>query len=182
MRRLSPDCSTIFAFWRGRGKRINTEGTEAGTPLETQGKQRTQRAAKISTSSSAVANRFARSSARALRKGGSGRASAAREPYPFFALSTLAPLLALLSYQLLIGPHVAAHKQAALWSALFAAFVVLCAAAAWLARAGTGQPIAAEAEQSETGGAPTLRDQLLWLCLSACSPLLLLSIPHQFFE
>src|SRR5260221_8000682 len=59
MRRLSPDCSTIFAFWRGRGKRINTEGTEAGTPFETQGKQSTQRAAKISAGSSAVANRFA---------------------------------------------------------------------------------------------------------------------------
>src|ERR1700738_4894317 len=52
MRRLSPDCCTISAFWRGRGKRINTEGTEAGT-------QSTQRAAKIPVGSSAVANRFA---------------------------------------------------------------------------------------------------------------------------
>src|SRR5258706_2080916 len=110
------------------------------------------------------------------------RASVEREPYHLFALSNLASLLALLSYPVLIESNVAAHKQAALWSALFAAFVVLCAAAAWLARAGTGQPMAAEAEQSETGGAPTLRDKLLWLCLSACSSMLLLSITNKLLE
>src|ERR1700737_3712669 len=47
------------------------------------------------------------------------RASAKREPYHLFALSNLASLLALLSYPLLIEPHLAAHRQAALWSALF---------------------------------------------------------------
>ncbi len=69
------------------------------------------------------------------------RASAQREPYHLFALSNLASLLALLSYPLLIEPHLAAHKQAALWSELFVVFVLLCAAAAWLARAGSEQPL-----------------------------------------
>jgi SAM-dependent methyltransferase len=110
------------------------------------------------------------------------RASADREPYHLFALSNLASLLSLLSYPLLIEPHVAAHKQAALWSALFAVFVLLCAAAAWLARGGTGQPIAAGTEQSETDAAPTPRDKLLWLALSACSSMLLLSITNKLLE
>src|SRR6266446_2014795 len=294
MRSPSPDCSTISASWRGRRKRINTEGTEAGA-------QSAQRRAEVPVPTPAIANRFATSYALLLastvflgafllflieplfaklilpRFGGAAavwaaclvffqcalqlgylyadltsrrltparqaqlhiallllsllflpiaprfseshragsdpastilillsvsiglpfvllsatsplaqiwyaRGSAQREPYHLFALSNLASLLALLSYPLLIEPHVAAHKQAALWSALFAAFVVLCAAAAWLARAGTGQPIAAEAEQSETGGAPTLRDKLLWLCLSACSSMLLLSITNKLLE
>src|SRR5260370_20863012 len=91
------------------------------------------------------------------------RASAQREPYHLFALSNLASLLALLSYPLLIEPHVAAHKQAALWSALFAAFVLLCSAAAWLARRGSAPAAVTEPERSETAEAPTLRARLLWL-------------------
>jgi SAM-dependent methyltransferase len=110
------------------------------------------------------------------------RASAEREPYHLFALSNLASLLALLSYPLLIEPRVAAHKQAALWSVLFAVFVLLCAAAAWLARAGAVPAIAAGTEQSETAAAPALREKLLWLGLSACSSMLLLSITNKLLE
>ena len=47
------------------------------------------------------------------------RTSTQREPYYLFALSNLASLLALLSYPLLIEPHIAAHRQATLWSALW---------------------------------------------------------------
>src|SRR5229473_5889337 len=110
------------------------------------------------------------------------RASAQREPYHLFALSNLASLLALLSYPLLIEPHVAAHKQAALWSVLFVAFVLLCSAAAWLARPGTVSAGTAEPERSETAEAPTLREKLLWLGLSACSSMLLLSITNTLLE
>src|SRR5260370_3231098 len=301
MRRLSPDCSTIFAFWRGRGKRINTEGTEAGTPFEAQGNQSTQRAAKISAGSSAVANRFAGTYALLLastvflgafllflieplfaklilpRFGGAAavwaaclvffqcalllgylyadltskrltparqsqlhiallllsllflpiaprfseshragsdpastivlllsvsiglplvllsatsplmqiwyaRASAQREPYHLFALSNLASLLALLSYPLLIEPHVAGHRQATLWSVLFVAFVLVCSAAAWLARPGTVSAGTAETERSEIDKAPKLRERLLWLCFSACSSMLLLSTTNKLLE
>src|SRR5258708_22582064 len=237
MRRLSPDCSTTSAFWRGRRRRINTEGTEAGT-------QSTQRATEISVGTSAVANRFAGTyslllpstvflgafllfvieplfaklilprfggaaavwaaclvffqcalllgylyadvisrrltpmrqaqlhipllaaallflpiAPRFLRSYSAGgdpastillllsasiglpfvllsatsplvqvwyaRTSAQREPYHLFALSNLASLLALLSYPLLIDPHIAAHRQATLSSSLFSLFVLL---------------------------------------------------------
>src|SRR5260221_7456203 len=294
MRRLSPDCSTTSAFWRGRRRRINTEGTEAGT-------QSTQRATEISVGTSAVANRFAGTYSLLLpstvflgafllflieplfaklilpRFGGAAavwaaclaffqcalllgylyadltsrgltaarqsqlhiallllsllflpiaprfseshragsdpastillllsvsiglpfvllsatsplmqiwyaRASAQREPYHLFALSNLASLLALLSYPLLIEPHVAGHTQATLWSVLFVAFVLVCSAAAWLARPGTVSAGTAETERSEIDKAPKLRERLLWLCFSACSSMLLLSTTNKLLE
>src|SRR6266478_6113025 len=294
MRSPSPDCSTISASWRGRRKRINTEGTEAGA-------QSTQRRAEVPAPAPAIAGRFATSYALLLgstvflgafllflieplfaklilprfwgaaavwaaclaffqcalllgylyadltsrgltaarqsqlhiallllsllflpiaprvsesHRAGSdpasailallsvsiglpfvllsatsplaqiwyARASAQREPYHLFALSNLASLLALLSYPLLIEPHVAAHKQAALWSALFALFVLLCSAAAWLARRGSAPAAVTEPERSETAEAPTLREKLLWLSLSACSSMLLLSITNKLLE
>src|SRR6202043_1654347 len=104
------------------------------------------------------------------------RATAQREPYHLFAVSNLASLLALLSYPLLIEPHIAAHKQATLWSALFVIFVLLCGAAAWLARRGTVPVAAMQTERSETAAAPTLPEKLLWLGLAACSSMLLLSV------
>src|SRR5689334_16747493 len=237
MRSPSPGCFTISAFWRGRRKRINTEGTAAGA-------QSTQRRAEVPVAAAAGANRLATSYALLLastvflgafllflieplfaklilpRFGGAAavwaaclvffqcalllgylyadltsrrltpprqaqlhiallllsllflpiaprfseshragsdpastilvllsvsiglpfvllsatsplaqiwyaRGSAQREPYHLFALSNLASLLALLSYPLLIEPHVAAHRQAAVWSVMFVAFALL---------------------------------------------------------
>src|SRR5713226_4177551 len=266
MRSPSPDCSTISAFWQRRGKRINTEGTEASA-------QSTQRRAEVPAPAPAIASRFATSYALLFpstvflgafllflveplfaklilpRFGGAAavwaacivffqcalllgylyadvtsrrltparqsqlhiallllsllflpiaprvsethrpgsdpastillllsvsiglpfvllsatsplaqiwyaRASAQREPYHLFALSNLASLLALLSYPLLIEPRLAAHRQATLWSLLFAAFVLLCSAAAWLARRGTVPAITPGSEQNEIMAAP----------------------------
>lgn len=106
------------------------------------------------------------------------------EPYHLFALSNGASLLALLSYPLLIEPHVAARRQAILWSALFAAFVALCGAAAWLARREHGRSQAAAALQGEAkpNPAPTLREKCLWLGLAACSSMLLLSVTNKLLE
>src|SRR6267154_1572574 len=110
------------------------------------------------------------------------RTSAQREPYHLFALSNLASLLALLSYPLLIEPYIAAHRQAMLWSALFAVFVLLCAAAAWFARAGALPVSRAQSRENKTAPAPTLRERLLWLGLAACSSMLLLSITNKLLE
>jgi hypothetical protein len=110
------------------------------------------------------------------------RTSAQREPYHLFALSNLASLLALLSYPLLIEPHIATRKQATLWSGLFVAFVLLCAAAAWFARVRAIAVAAKENEQSESIIAPTLREKLLWLGLAACSSMLLLSFTNKLLQ
>lgn len=109
------------------------------------------------------------------------RASAQREPYHLFALSNLASLLALLSYPLLIEPHIAAHQQAMLWSGLFVVFVLLCASAAWIARTGTFA-VAGQSQQDEIAAPPTLRERLLWLGLAACGSMLLLSITNKLLE
>src|SRR5882672_5636638 len=82
------------------------------------------------------------------------RTSAQREPYHLFALSNLASLLALLSYPLLIEPRIAARRQAALWSALFVIFVLLCAAAAWFARGSNVTAASAQADEGETERPP----------------------------
>jgi SAM-dependent methyltransferase len=109
------------------------------------------------------------------------RANADREPYYLFAVSNVASLLALLSYPLLVEPHIAAHRQAALWSVLFAVFVLLCVAAAWHARRGSKPGMEARTEQHGTA-TPALREKLLWLALSACSSMLLLSITNKLLE
>jgi SAM-dependent methyltransferase len=108
------------------------------------------------------------------------RANGEREPYHLFALSNLASLLALLSYPLLLDPHITAHKQAALWSILFVVFVMLCIAAAWHARRGIKESVHAHSEHESTE--PTLREKLLWLALSACSSMLLLSVTNKLLE
>lgn len=110
------------------------------------------------------------------------RARAEREPYHLFALSNLASLLALLSYPLLIEPRVPGHREATLWSLLFAVFVLLSSAAAWLARRGTVANTTTGPEQNEKFTAPSLREKLMWLGLSACTSMLLLSTTNKLLE
>lgn len=110
------------------------------------------------------------------------RTSGQREPYHLFSLSNVASLLALLSYPLLIEPHIAARRQATLWSALFVIFVLLCATAAWFARAGTLPVAATQSSQNQSAQAPSLRQRLLWLGLAACSSMLLLSMTNKLLE
>jgi hypothetical protein len=112
------------------------------------------------------------------------RARAEREAYHLFALSNVASLLALLSYPLLIEPHVAAHRQSLLWSGCFVAFALLCSAVAWSARKRFLTPAVAagKSEQVDSQIAPTLGTKLLWLGLAACSSMLLLSITNKLLE
>jgi hypothetical protein len=105
------------------------------------------------------------------------------EPYHLFALSNFASLLALLSFPFWVEPHISSHQQALLWSALFGLFVLLCASAAWVSRRGlAGQGPAETVSSTEPSAAPTLRDKLLWLGLSACGSMLLLSITNHLTE
>ena len=109
------------------------------------------------------------------------RAHETREPYHLFAVSNLASLLALLSYPLLVEPHITGHRQAALWSMLFAVFVMLCTAAAWHARHDRKTAADTETEKRDNV-APTFREKALWLALSACSSMLLLSVTNKLLE
>jgi hypothetical protein len=120
------------------------------------------------------------------------RARSASEPYHLFALSNLASLVALLSFPFWIEPHIASHRQAVLWSVLFAVFAGLCAIAAWLARRNVPLAAGLPADRAETlepsgpgrlaEARPALREKLLWLGLSACGSMLLLSITNHLTE
>jgi hypothetical protein len=114
------------------------------------------------------------------------RARVAAEPYHLFALSNLASLLALVSFPFLIEPRIASHRQALLWSALFGVFVALCSVAAWRARrdatAAAAPDSVAETNATESRVAATIGERLLWLGLSACGSMLLLSITNHLTE
>jgi SAM-dependent methyltransferase len=110
------------------------------------------------------------------------RRNSTAEPYHLFALSNFASMLALLSFPLLIEPHIASHKQAVLWSVLFAIFVILCSMAAWNTRRSITVELASRSEPTGPAAAPSAREKLLWLGLSACGSMLLLSITNHLLE
>jgi SAM-dependent methyltransferase len=97
------------------------------------------------------------------------------QPYHLFALSNFASLAALLSYPLLFEPRFTLHTQLRFWSILFVLFAAVCSFSAWCSRGGAAsQPAASEARTA----APATRTWLLWLGLSACGSMLLLSITN----
>ena len=100
------------------------------------------------------------------------RNNAGAVPYRLFALSNVASLLALISYPVFVEPKLAVETQAWIWSGVFAAFVILCAAVSWRSRGGVHY--VAEAEVAPA--APTLRLHLLWIGLAAVPSILLLTV------
>jgi SAM-dependent methyltransferase len=113
------------------------------------------------------------------------RSAAGSEPYYLFALSNFASLLALLSFPFLIEPRLSSHQQSLFWSAFFAAFVAVCSFTSWLASHTAAAPATSAmptTELAETIAAPTPREKLLWLTLSACGSMLLLSITNHIME
>jgi hypothetical protein len=111
------------------------------------------------------------------------RTTGGAEPYHLFALSNLASLLALLSFPFLIEPRIPSHRQASLWSGLFVVFAAMCSWLAWASGRGF-HPVGAAAATDVDGGhpAPVLRERLLWLSLSACGSMLLLSVTNHITE
>src|SRR6266436_6629465 len=172
MRSPSPGCFTISASWRGRRKRINTEGTEAGA-------QSTQRRAEVPAPAPAIAGRFATSYALLL---GSTVLLGA------FLLFLIEPLFAKLILPRFGGAAsvwaacLAFFQCALLLGYLYADLTSRGLTAARLARRGSAPAAVTELERSETAEAPTLREKLLWLGLSACSSMLLLSITNKLLE
>jgi SAM-dependent methyltransferase len=94
--------------------------------------------------------------------------------YRLFALSNLGSMLALLSYPLLVEPLLALGRQAAIWSAGFAVFALLCGVLAWRSRAAE-LPLAHAGDADKPG--PGL--QALWAGLAACASILLLAFTEH---
>jgi SAM-dependent methyltransferase len=114
--------------------------------------------------------------------------------YHLFAISNFASFAALLSFPFLVEPRLSSHRQAQLWSTLYAAFVILCSLAAWMSRREatraepatppqqieplTANPIVASASDSHS----SRRDWILWLALSASGSVLLLATTNHLTE
>jgi SAM-dependent methyltransferase len=99
-------------------------------------------------------------------------------PYRLFALSNAGSMLALLTYPVLVEPKLSTRHQAWVWSAGYAAFVVLCGLVAWGAR--HGRTIEEEIEEQDER--PGWARQLMWLSLSACGSMLLLAVTNHLTQ
>ncbi len=102
-------------------------------------------------------------------------------PYRFFALSNAASMLALLSYPVAVEPYLTTHAQAWTWSIAYAAFAILCAAAAWRAR-GAAFATRPTFTSPFTSARPPATLQLLWLALAAVPSALLLSVTNHLSQ
>jgi SAM-dependent methyltransferase len=101
--------------------------------------------------------------------------------YRLFALSNFASLLALIAYPFAIEPWVTTHQQSYGWTAGYVAFVLLCIGAGFYSNRGhAGDAAAPSAEAAANGGpAPTTRDYVLWLVLSAMGSFMLLGVTNH---
>jgi hypothetical protein len=102
-------------------------------------------------------------------------------PYRLFALSNFASLLALLGFPVLFEPWFTLPQLGWGWSALYVAFVLVCAATGWLAlRAANGSVVEGEARgEAHAAAPPALGTQLLWLVLSAMGSVMLLAVTNH---
>ncbi len=105
-------------------------------------------------------------------------------PYRLFALSNFASLLALLGFPVLAEPWFTLPQLGWGWSALYAAFVLVCAATGWMsmraaaASEGDTQSLA-DAAPERAAAAPSLGTQLLWLALAAMGSIMLLAVTNH---
>ena len=104
------------------------------------------------------------------------RARPGENPYRLFALSNFASLIALLGYPFFVEPVFTAREQVNLWSWVFGAFALLCAAVAWRT------PRVAAAHESEAAAPIGKRDYAWWLALSATGSVLLLAVTNHLTQ
>jgi hypothetical protein len=98
-------------------------------------------------------------------------------PYRLFALSNFASLLALLGFPVLFEPVFDLKQLAWGWSLLFALFVLLCAGTALISMNGL-EPAGNDAAPKPVTALP-VKDQLLWLALSAMGSVMLLAVTNH---
>ncbi|MBC7781436.1 MAG: fused MFS/spermidine synthase [Proteobacteria bacterium] len=107
-------------------------------------------------------------------------------PYRLFALSNFASLLALLGFPVLFEPWLDLSTLGWGWSAIYAGFVVVCAATGWISlKAARDNPMPASARQSTAEAAstaPKLGTQAQWLALSAMGSVMLLAISNHITQ
>lgn len=99
----------------------------------------------------------------------------AENPYMLYGASNLGSMLALLAYPTIVEPLLVVHAQTLGWTFVYCVFFVLMArvgALVW--RNATPAQIATAAFTSTPADAPTWRDRIVWLMLSAAPSSLML--------
>jgi hypothetical protein len=106
------------------------------------------------------------------------RANPGRSPYRLYALSNLGSLAALLSYPLVIEPNLGLVVQGVAWSALFAAFALVCGASGLLSLRAAAATEASPAMETPLAAAirPRWMQVAFWLALPACASVALLAV------
>jgi SAM-dependent methyltransferase len=105
------------------------------------------------------------------------RARPGENPYRLFAVSNLASLLALIGYPFIVEPFLGGAQQVSVWSWLFAAFALGCAAMAWMT---PGRAMETAAAERESSSAET--PWLWWIALSATGSVLLLAVTNHLTQ
>ena len=114
-----------------------------------------------------------------------GRSYPQRSPYRLYALSNAGSLLALVSYPLLIEPHVTRGRQVVVWSVGYSLFVAGSAFCAFKfmrwdrVRGAAGAACPAAPVDSAR---PTATQVLSWLGLAASASALLMAMTHQISQ
>ncbi|MFN3324212.1 MAG: spermidine synthase [Bryobacteraceae bacterium] len=105
-------------------------------------------------------------------------------PYRLFAVSNFASMLALLSYPPLVEPYLSTHRQAAVWSAGFAAFAAICIAAGWRSyrKSRWAKPPSRDDHDGEAPERPGRGLHLLWFLLAACASMMLLAVTNYLCQ
>ncbi len=103
-----------------------------------------------------------------------------KSPWRLYALSNFGSFLALFSYPFALEPYLRLHTQAWIWSALYAAFAILCGWTAWSLHDRVLKS-AAPAESERTVD-PTRWTLLFWLALGMCGSTLLLATTNQISQ
>ncbi|MBN2136701.1 MAG: hypothetical protein JW720_02735 [Sedimentisphaerales bacterium] len=109
-----------------------------------------------------------------------------RSPYRLYALSNAGSLIALLSYPFLVEPNIGLRLQAGIWTALYLAFVSLCALVAirTMTRRKTIASIIRDSapDVSPQTENPTSLQRMLWLALPAVASTVLLATTNHISE
>jgi hypothetical protein len=106
----------------------------------------------------------------------------AGRPYRFYALSNAASMLGLLTYPVLVEPHLRTHVQADAWSAAYGLFVLLGIVIAVRASTSAAEVSKAASASAASTPRPRLRAHLLWLALAAVPSLMFLAVTNQLTQ
>jgi len=106
-------------------------------------------------------------------------------PYRLFALSNFASLLGLLAYPLVVEPNLTLPQQSGGWSAAYAVFAIACAGTAL--HSFRSRNVLAFCHDATRGcelddTAPGKTEKILWMLLSTCSSVLLLSTTNYLTQ